>query len=160
MKFGRVSVDPTPVTTDLGDVRAAVNQELKTLQETSTESLQQVLWLTPFTPKRALRRMAEGVVADPDLPVVCSNLGDLGSVVSRADGTAAEYNTARGTRQNASRRWLERIGGQLTVLSGRIPGRIGIVVIAYQPGADNTKPALRKLAARTLAEFGLTAEIE
>jgi hypothetical protein len=37
---------------------------------------------------------------------------------------------------------------------------IRISVGAYQPGAENTKPALRELAARTLAEFDLTGEID
>jgi hypothetical protein len=38
--------------------------------------------------------------------------------------------------------------------------KIGIHVRAYQTGSVTTKQALRELAARTLAEFGLTAEIE
>ena len=37
------------------------------------------------------------MLADPDLPVFCSNLGDLGSAIYRPDGTDAEYATARGT---------------------------------------------------------------
>ena len=53
----------------------------------------QFVWLTPFTPKRAWKRMADAAIADPDLPVFCSNLGDLGSVVYRLDGADAEYGT-------------------------------------------------------------------
>jgi hypothetical protein len=45
------------------------------------------------------------------------------------------------------------------VLTLCIGGKISISVRAYQPGAENTKPALRELAARTLAEFELTGEI-
>jgi hypothetical protein len=48
----------------------------------------------------------------------------------------------------------------LTVLAGRIGGRISVTVVAYQPGADNSKRHLRELAARTLAEFGLTGMID
>ena len=48
----------------------------------------------------------------------------------------------------------------MTVQSWRIGGKIYITVSAYQPGAENTKPALRELAAQTLAEFGLTGEID
>ena len=92
MSFATISVDPTRVTTDLRDARAAIKQALRTLRETPDESLQ-LLWLTPFTPKRALKRMADAMLADPDLPVFCSNLGDLGSVVCRLDGTDAEYVT-------------------------------------------------------------------
>jgi hypothetical protein len=53
ISFARVSVDPTRVTTDLRDARAAIKQALTTLREKPDESLQ-LLWLTPFTPKRAL----------------------------------------------------------------------------------------------------------
>jgi hypothetical protein len=46
------------------------------------------------------------------------------------------------------------------LLTFRIPGRFVINLIAYQPGAENTKSALRELAAHTLAEFNLTGEID
>jgi len=41
-----------------------------------------------------------------------------------------------------------------------VPGKIFIHLLAYQPGAENTKPALRELAERTLAEFDLTGQID
>ena len=162
VSFARASVDPAGVTTDLHDLRAAINQGLETLrtqQETQGESLQQILWLTPFAPKWALKRLADGMIADPDLPVFCSNLGDFSSLVCRIDGTEAEYVTARMTRQRVTRQWLERTGGLMAVLSGRIQGKLGVGVLCYQPGAVNTKPALCELAAHTLAEFGLTGEM-
>jgi hypothetical protein len=157
----RVSIDPTRVTTDLRDARAAIKQALKTLQETPDESLQ-LAPLAPFTPKRTWKRGVDAVLADPDRPVVCSNLGDVGSVVGWLDGTHCEYAYARGTRQHVTRQSLERSGGQLQLLSFRTPvlGKIFIHVLAYEPGAENTKAALRELAARTLAEFGLTGEID
>jgi hypothetical protein len=161
VSFARVSIDPTRVTMDLRDARAAVKQALKTLQETPDESLQ-LAPLAPFTPKRTWKRGVDAALADPDRPVVCSNLGDVGSVVGWLDGTHCEYAYARGTRQHATRQSLERAGGQLQLLSFRTPvlGKIFIHVQAYQPGAENTKPALRELAARTLAEFDLTGEID
>ncbi|WP_156657422.1 hypothetical protein [Mycobacterium kyorinense] len=157
VSLARVSVDPTPVTTDLSNLRAAIKQTLKTSRETPDES-SQLLWLMALMPKRALKRMADAAPADPDLPVFCSYLGDLGSVL-RPDGTDAEYGTARGVWQHVTRQRLERMGGQMRVQSWRISGKLGMTVAAYQPGAENTKPALRELAARTLAEFGLTGEI-
>ena len=42
----------------------------------------------------------------------------------------------------------------------RFPGRIALTIQAFQPGAENSKPALRQLAARALAEFGLTGKID
>jgi hypothetical protein len=60
-----------------------------------------------------------------------------------------------------TRRWLERIGGQLHVYYGTAVemNKVVVCVSAYQPGTVTTKHALRELAARTLAEFDLTGEI-
>jgi hypothetical protein len=158
MSIVHVSVDPTRVTTDLRDVRASIKEAFTTLSDTPYDSLQ-FFKLIQFIPKRALKRLSNVLAADPDLPVFCSNLGDFGSVLCRLDGTDAEYATARLTWQHATRQWLERTGGLMVLQSWRLPGKTGISVSAYQPGATNTKPALRELAAHTLAEFGLTGEI-
>jgi hypothetical protein len=170
VSYAHVSVDPTRVTTDLREVRAAVKEGLRTLREMPDQDERQVVWLTPFTPKRAWKQMADVTVADPNLPVFCSNLGDLAPMVYALAGTDAEYATVSGVLntlhlirvigQNVTRQWLERAGGQLTLQSWRIGGKIAITVEAYQPGAENTKAALRELAARTLAEFDLTGQIE
>ena len=64
------------------------------------------------TPSRA--NAVDRSFADPDRPVVCSNLANVGAVVNRLGGTDAE----------------------------------------------NTKPVLRELAARVLAEFDLTGQID
>lgn len=170
VSFARVSVDPTRVTTDLRDARAALKQALTTLREMPDDDELQLVWLAPFTPKRALKRLADAVVTDPDRPVFCSNLRDLGPVVYALAGTDAEYATIsahfyplhliRVIGQHVTRQWLERAGGQLTLQSWRIGDKIGITIEAYQPGAQNTKPALRELVARTLTEFDLTGEID
>lgn len=160
LSVARVSIDPTRVTTDLRDARAAIKQALTTLRETPDELSSQLLWLTPLTPKPVLKRLVDAGFDDPDPLVVCNNLGDLGSLVNRADGTPAEYLAGRGMRQGMTRGWLERIGGEMYLLSLRIGGKISVTVRAYQPGAENTKPALRELAAHTLAEFDLTGEID
>ncbi len=157
MSFACVSVDPTRVTTDLHDVRSAIKQALRTLRETPDKSLQ-LLWLTPFAPKRALKRLCDARLADR--PVFCSNVGDLSSVLCRPDGTNAEYTAGRAIWQHVTQQWLERSGGQIDLYSGRIGGKVFITVVAYQPGAKNTKAALRELAAHTLAEFDLTCEID
>jgi hypothetical protein len=154
-----VSVDPTRLTTDLTDLRAIINQALRALRETPDESLE-LASLTPFIPKRVLKRMNKTVVVDPEMSVFCSNLGDFGSFVCRLDGSDAEYVTGRLTTQDDTQERLEQIGGMMTVQSWRLPDHIVINIGAYQPGAENTKPALRELAARTLAEFGLTGEVD
>jgi hypothetical protein len=161
VSFAHVSIDPTPLTTDLSDARAAIKQALNTMQETPDQS-SQLAALTPFTPKRTWRWGVGMAPIDPNMPVVYSNLGDAGTVVSRADGTHCEYAWARGTRQHATRQWLEKEGGHMQVVSCRTPpiGKIYITVIAYHPGAENTKSALRELGERTLAEFGLTGQVD
>src|SRR5262249_38783808 len=118
--------------------------------------------LAPFTPKRIWKRGVDAAFADPDRPVVCSNLGDVGSVVGYLDGPHREYPYARRIRQRGNGQSLERTGGQLQLLSFRTPGigKIFIHILAYDPGAENTKPVLRELAARALAEFDLTGEID
>ncbi|OBI10932.1 hypothetical protein A5712_10900 [Mycobacterium sp. E2327] len=161
VSFARVSLDPTGLTTDLRDARAAIKEALKALQSTPDES-SKLAALSPFTPKRTWKRGVEVQLNDHDMPVIYSNLGDAGSVVSRADGTQCEHAWARGTRQHATRQQLERTGGHMQVVSCRTPaiGKIYLTIVAYHPGAENTKPAMRELAARTLSEFGLTGEID
>jgi hypothetical protein len=161
VSIARVSVDPTRATTDLSDARADIKQALNTRRETPDESLQ-LAPLIPFTPKRTWERGVVATLADPDRPVVYSNLGDVGSIVSLLDGTHCEYAFARGTRQHVTQQWLERTGGQMQLLSFRLPvrGKIFIHVVAYEPGAENTKPVLRELAARALAEFDLAGQID
>jgi hypothetical protein len=161
VSFARVTLDPTPLTTGLHDIRATIKQALKDLQEAPDEA-SQLAPLAPFTPKRMWKQGVEAQLNDPDMPVVYSNLGDAGSVVSRADGTQCEHAWARGTRQHATRQQLERTGGHMQVVSCRTPGigKIYLTVVAYHPGAENTKAALRELSARALAEFGLTGEVD
>jgi hypothetical protein len=155
MLFAQVSLDPTPVTTDLTDARIALRQALKTTREAPDETLQ-LLPLVPLVPKRALKRVADLFFGSgDDLPVSCSNLGDLEPAIGRPDGTDAEYVMLRGVDQNVRRADIERAGGQLVVVAGRIGAKISISIVAYQPGAQNTKTRLRELVAHTLAEFDL-----
>ncbi|MBS4729531.1 hypothetical protein MSM1_14655 [Mycobacterium sp. SM1] len=170
VSYARVSVDPTRVTTDLRDARTAIRRALTALRETPDDDERRLAWLAPLTPRRTLQRLADAALTDPDRPVFCSNLRDLGVVVYALARTDDEYATVsahlntlhliRVVGQRVTRRWLERAGGHLTIQSWRIGDKIGITVEAYRPGAENTKPALRALAARVLAEFGLTGQIE
>ena len=154
-----IALDPTQVTTELSDARVVIKRALTDLRESPDETLQ-LLPLTPFIPKRAVKRGSDVVFGFDDLPVSCSNLGEVDPVVARADGTDAEYVMLRGVDRHVTRQFLERRGGLLTVLAGRIGGKISITVVAYQPGTENSKDSLRQLAAGTLAEFGLTGVIE
>jgi hypothetical protein len=156
VSFASIDVDPTQVTTDLSGVRAAVKQALRTLREAPDESLQ-ILPLTPFTPKRAVRRLGDVLFAFADLPVTCSNIGDIDPVAGRPDGTDADCVFVRGVDQHVTRQILEQ---KFFLASGRIGSKIFITVVAYQLDGKNSKPDLRELAAHTLAEFDLTGVID
>jgi hypothetical protein len=157
--LAHVSIDPTQVTTDLSSTRIALKQALKTAREVPDETLQ-LLPLIPLIPKRAVERLADVAFGlSADLPVSCSNLGELPPEIGRPDGTDAEYVVLRGIDRRVTRQVLEQRRGLLTLVSGRVGPKISIAVIAYQPGGKNSKSHLREMAAHTLAEFGLAGVI-
>ncbi|MFV9635286.1 hypothetical protein [Mycobacterium neumannii] len=160
MSIASVSVDPEPVTTDLAGFRAAVKQALNALREAPDEALQ-LRSLVPFMPKRALSRMVDAGLADPDAPALCSNLDEFDPVVFRPDGTDGEIILIRVTPQGVTRQWLEARGGQMTMQSWRVAGgsKIYFTVNSYQAGVVETRSALHELIAKTLAEFELTGHI-
>ncbi|MCV7195368.1 wax ester/triacylglycerol synthase domain-containing protein [Mycobacterium angelicum] len=162
LSFVSIDIDPTGVTTDLTDARAAIKRTFETLRA-APEEASPTLPLTPlvpFTPKRVLKRVTEAAFAYSDLPVACSSLGNLTAMAGCPDGTEAEYAFGRGVIQRVMRQHLEQAQGELSLWFLRIGGKMCITVGAYQPGASNSKTELRQLAARTLAEFNLTAVIE
>ena len=156
--LGDITVDPTNVTTDLSAVRTAIRQSLKSRKELPDQNLK-LLPLIPFLPKRAVRRTADVMFNFADLPVSCSNMGDIDASIGRVDGTEAEYVYMRGIDGAVSKRFLEQRRGLLTVVSARIGSRIFLTVVAYRPGADNTKLELCELVGKTLAEFDLDGVI-
>ncbi len=155
-----VSIDPAQVTTDLSGTRGLLRQALKTAREVPDEALQ-LLPLTPFIPKRVVKPVADvlfGFAAD--LPVSCSNLGELDPAIGRPDGTDADYVMLRGVDRYVTQQTLEQRRGLLTLVGARIVGKMSISVVAYQPGGQNSKPHLREMAAKALAEFDLTGVID
>ncbi len=161
VSFVRVGIDPDGVTTDMGAARAAIKQALKAAEGNDDESAELVP-LTPFTPKRAWKHLIDYAVSDPDQPAVCSSLGDTGPAASRPDGTLSDAMFARGASQNVTRGWLERTGSQLHVFVGTSieMNQVGVCIRGYQPGSVTTRSALRVLAERTLAEFGLHGDFD
>jgi hypothetical protein len=157
--LGDITVDPTNVTSDLSGIRLAIRESLRARKESPDESLA-LLPLIPFLPKRAVQKTADALFNFADLPVSCSNLGELPADIGRVDGTDAEFVYARGVDGAVSKGFLEKRRGLLTVISARVNGQFFLAVIAYRPGAENTKAELRELAAKTLAEFELTGIID
>jgi hypothetical protein len=157
--LANVCVDPALVTADLTPARSAIRDALKRAREAPDEMVE-LLPLIPFLPKRAMAPMADAAFGfSTDLPVSCSNMGDLPTEVNRLDGTAADYVCFRGVDRRVRRDTLERRHGLLTVASGRVGGKIINTVISYQPGADNSTSHLREVVGSTLVEFGLAGEI-
>jgi hypothetical protein len=155
MKIASATVDPTSVTTDLVAARSAVREALSTLRRPDEKHA--LLPITPFVPTRAVRRTADLIFGD--LPVSCSNLGEIPPEMARADGTDAEYMLFRPVDQGVTRAALERAGGQLVVAAGRVTGNVSIGVVGYEVGAENTREWLADRIVRTLADFGLKGTI-
>ncbi|HTY35050.1 hypothetical protein [Mycobacterium sp.] len=156
--FPTVSVDPAHLSSDLGEARLKFKQAFADLAEI-TEDLLAPLALTSLTPKWVARRAAGMGLGAAALPIGCSNVGDMPPEVIRPDGSDADYASGRLIEPGISRRALERMGGQLFVVSGRGAGKIWIAVNAYLAGRTNSQDALREDVSRTFGEFGLTAEI-
>lgn len=160
LTLAKASVDPTKVTTDLSDLRARVRAAREKAKSEPDPTLE-LLGLIPWLPDAGVKAVAELLFGySEDLPVSCSNLGDLPPELSRVDGTAAEYVFIRAVDANVTQRDLERSRGQLVIVSGRINGKVSISVEAYEVGASNSKARLRELANQILAEFQLTGVIE
>ncbi|GAY18389.1 hypothetical protein [Mycobacterium sp. shizuoka-1] len=160
MAFANATVDPTKVTVDLAEARAAV-KVAREAAKAQTDPTMELLSLIPWLPKSAVKVVAELLFSySDDLPVSCSNLGDLPPQLGQLDGTDAEYVFIRALDQNVTKREMKRSHGQLVVVSGRINGKITISVEAYQDGGENSKARLREIAAQTLTEFGLTGVID
>lgn len=158
VKLARAGIDPAPVTRNLSGARAAVKQALAGLGDAPDPALQ-LLPLVPFMPRIAVKHAADLAFGFPDQPVSCSNLGDIPAEIACADGTAAEYVMMRGVDQHVTATVLDQRRGLLTVVGARVGGHMSVTVVAYETGAANTKARLVSLAERTLADFGLEAEI-
>ena len=156
--FPVVSVDPTHLSSDLGEVRLKFKQAFADLAEI-TEELLAPLPLTSMTPKWVARRAAGMGLGAAAFPIGCSNVGELDPAVNRPDGSEADYASGRLIEPGISKRTLERMGGQLFLVSGRGHGKVWIAVNAYLAGRTNSQEALREATSRTFAEFDLTAEI-
>ncbi|MFN8090120.1 MAG: hypothetical protein U0R81_14320 [Mycobacterium sp.] len=156
VSIARVSLDPRNIADDLAGARREIGRAVTRAIDTPDE-LVGVLPLVPFIPMRVVGRIADmafGFTAD--LPVSCSNVGELPSELLRVDGTEAEFFWARGMDRNITRSALERRSGVLTVASARIGGKVVLVVIGYLPGQENSRARLIEVIGQTLSDFTLS----
>lgn len=139
MAFANATVDPTNVTKDLTEARGAV-REARQKAKDEPDPTWELLALMPWLPTSAVKGIASLLFAySEDMPVSCSNLGDLPPDLARVDGTPAEYVFVRALDTDVTIGDMERSRGQLVVVSGRINGKISISVEGYQINAENSK---------------------
>ena len=156
VSIARVGLDPRNIAQDLAGARRQIGRAVVSASDTP-DGMVGLLPLVPFVPMRAvgyLADMAFGFTAD--VPVSCSNVGELPCELLRVDGTEAEFFWARGMDRNITRNALERRSGVLTVASARIGGKVVLVVIGYLPGQENSRASLMEAIGQTLSDFTLT----
>lgn len=159
LTLAQVPLDPTNVTTDLGDSRAAM-RAAREKAKAEPDPVLELVGLIPWLPQSGLKGvdLLFGYAENP--PVACSSLGDLPPQLGQIDGTDAEYVFVRAVDANVTERELLRSCGHLVVVSGWINGKVTISIEGYEVGAENSADRLRDLVAQTLAEFELTGTIE
>ena len=159
MAFANATVNPSDVTKDLTEARDGVRQAREKAKNEPDPTME-LMPLVPWLPQQAIKGVADLLFAySEDLPVSCSNLGELPTDLAQVDGSAAEYVLIRALDTDVTMGELQRSHGQLVVVSGRINGKICISVEAYELGAENSKERLRSVVTQTLGEFGLSGVI-
>jgi hypothetical protein len=159
MGFAKATVDPAIVTMDLSQARIVIKQARESAKVSPDPALALVP-LIPWLPQGAVKGIVNALFSySDDLPVSCSNMGNLPPASNQIDGSDAAYLIMRGVDQDVTESEVTRSHGQLVVASGRVDGKIMVSIEAYQVDAENSKPRLRELAGQTLAEFGLTGVI-
>lgn len=151
-----LDVDSHVVVDDISRVRADVKGRLTSLGEQPNEMLAG-LPLIPFTPRWLVRRTEDIAMATGQLPVGCSNLGNLDAVIGRIDGGEATEVSMRLAEQGVTHRRIARANGQLFCGTGTLNGSRFLTVVAYQTGAENTAASTRELALGALADLNLSA---
>lgn len=150
-----VAVDPARLDEDLTGLRAATKAALAARAE-SAHDLAAVLPLVPLTPRFVVRAGEGLAMGSGAMPVGCSNHGDVDPAVLRIDGAEPDDFWVRLAEPGQSEADLDRIGGQLYVLSGRALGRVYLSVAAHRVADTLDRDRLREHVLDTLAQFGLT----
>src|SRR5271166_2865515 len=151
------TVDPAPAATDLREIRAATKQALIRSQEEPDERWA-LLPLVPLVPERLGRRWV-GAATNSAISVGSSNVGAVNPAVNRPDGTDADHFVMRSLSAGMTTAIMHQLGGLLSLLSGRVRGKVFVSVVAYQPDGLNSNDDLQQRISSVLSEFSLTATI-
>ena len=156
LEAATIRINPNELATDLSTLRAATKAALIAAAQQSQE-LTAALPLVPLMPAVAIRR-GEAIAMGADAsPVGCSNYGEMPAAVTRIDGGDPENLWVRLNELGQTPADLDRIGGQLYVLSWRALGAVFLSIVAQPVGGGLGRDDLYPLVAATLADFGLTA---
>jgi hypothetical protein len=151
-----LTVDGRAVADDLSGVRADVKGLLGALAHEPNEMLAG-LPLIPFTPGWLVRR-AEGIaMSSGQLPVGCSNLGNLDAAVGRIDGADATEFSMRLAEQGITRSRIEQMRGQLFCGTGTVNDSRFLTIVAYRSGGGDAVATTREIAHHALADLQLSA---
>lgn len=149
-----IAVDPTGLADDLTGLRSETKAALSAMAAQSHDLLA-VLPLIPLTPPAAARKAESLALGASASPVGCSNYGDLPPAVARIDGGEPDDLWVRLNEPGTVPADLDRIGGQLYVLSGRALGAVFLSTVAYPVGGGLDRQDLHRQVQATLDEFGL-----
>ena len=156
MEFARAAIEPDGLPRDLAQARSTLRESRRMLDHQSDPALE-LLPLVPWLPLRAMRKAPDLLFSyADDLPVSCSNLGDLFPDLARADGTPADHMLLRGVDSHVTLADLHRSHGHLVAVSGRLGDAVSISVESWEIGADNSRQRLRGLLDAALADFRLS----
>ncbi|MEB3981849.1 hypothetical protein OQ968_11290 [Mycobacterium sp. 663a-19] len=150
-----ITVDPTRVTADLREIRAAIKQALSRDRDVPDERWT-LLPLVPLIPKWLFRRMMS-VAAGSETTVVSSNLGAVNPAANRPDGTDADYFAMMRLLPGVTRAMMHSTGGVLALVSGRVHGQVFVSALSYLLGHPNSNDEVRQAISSALSDFSLTA---
>ena len=149
------TVDPEPVTVDLRGIRAATKQALIRSQQ-EPDARWTLLPLAPLVPERLGKRFV-GAATNSAATVGSSNIGAVDPATNRPDGTDADHFAIRSLSARMTTGTLHQLGGLLSLLSGRVNGRVFVSVVAYDPTGTNSDGALQQHVSSILDEFSLAS---
>ena len=154
----QVRVDPDGLESDLTGLRAATKAALAG-RAAQSRDVAAVLALVPVTPAFVVRGAEKIAMGSASAPIGCSNHGDVDPAVLRIDGAEPDDFFVRLAEPGQSEADLDRIGGQLYVLSGRALDRVYLSVAAHRVGGGLDPEQLHRHVRDTLAELGLTVAL-
>lgn len=146
-------VDPAPATTDLRGIRAATKQALIRSQVEPDERWT-LLPLVPLVPERLGKRWV-GAATNSAATVGSSNIGVVDPATNRPDGTTADHFAIRSLSARMTTGMMHQLGGMLSLLSGRMNGRVFVSVVAYDPAGLNSDEIVQQHISSVLHEFSL-----